>query len=354
MPLDGLRVGGLRKQSGDKFRGAILAYEMRFGFLNILQRLVAISAICLTLIGCGDSSSDNPFDSINDSVQRVEHVNWDTYNLYRFEPGGVWAPVVSRGDVIADLPAIGNSPVIILHGLGSEINAGRFNALAESLRSSGATSVFGFEYDSLDGIVKNGGFFADAFSILTEAAPNTQWTVVGHSMGALVARQTLENGIPFDVAAGSRAVFVAGPHLGSPVANAVQEEDPDVVQNALSVLVLNSKMEFRNVDTSRVRVDGFEQGFTDLRTDSAALAALNANIADHPQFEYRTIAGNYKDGTYAALNDRLGVDTDDGMVDVESANALIGQVDTSLLNFDHSTLVEANDALVQIALFAGF
>ena len=317
-------------------------------------QLLLTSALCLAFVGCGDSSdNNNPFQSINDSVSRVQHVSWDTYNLYRYEPGGVWAPVVSRGDVIADLPNIGARPVIILHGLGSEINAGRFNALADSLRSSGATSVFGFEYDTLDGIVKNGGFFSDALTVLTSASPNTQWTVVGHSMGALVARQTLENGIPYDVGAGSRAVFVAGPHLGSPVANAVQEDDPDVIQGALSSLVLNSKMEFRNIDTSRVRVHGTEQGFTDLRTDSVALAALNANVADHPQFEYRTIAGNYKDGTYAALNDRLNVDTDDGMVTVESANALIGQLDTSLLNFDHTSLVEANEALVQIALFAG-
>lgn len=321
--------------------------------LNILRKLLTLSALCALVIGCGDSDTSNPFDPIQESVQRVEHVSWNSYNLYRFEPGGVWAPVVSQGDIIADLPAIGARPAIIVHGLGSEINAGRFNALADSLLSSGATSVFGFEYDTLDGIVKNGGFFADALGILTNADPTTQWTIVGHSMGALVARQALENGIPLDIAAGSRAVFVAGPHLGTPVANAIQEEDPDIVQEALSILILNSEMEFRNVDSSRVRVSGLEQGFTDLRTDSAALAALNANVLDHPQWEYRTIAGNYKDGTYAALNDRLGVDTDDGLVEVESANALIGQLDTSLLNFDHSSLVEANEALIQIALFAG-
>lgn len=321
--------------------------------LNIFKRFLAVSAICLTLVGCGDSESDNPFQAIGDSVTRVSHEAWNTYNLYRYDTGGVWNPVVSRGDIVADLPAIGDRPVIILHGLGSEIRSGRFNALADSLRSSGATSVFGFEYDSLEGIVENAGFFVDAMTVLTDAAPNTQWTVVGHSMGSLVARQALENGIPFDVAAGSRAVFVAGPHLGSPVANALQEDDPDVVQSLLADAVLYAELEFRNLDTSRVNVDGDEQGFSDLRTDSPVLAELNANIADHPQFEYRTIAGNFKDGNYAAINDRLGVDTDDGLVNVESANALIGQVDTAVLNFDHSTLVEANEALVQIALFAG-
>ncbi len=314
-------------------------------------RFLAASAICLTLVGCGDSS-ENILQPINDSVSRVDHVSWDTYNLYRFENGG-WAPVVSRGEEIADLPNIGERPAIILHGLGSEINGGRFNALAESLRSSGATSVFGFEYDTLDGIAKNGGFFADAFSVLTDASPNTQWTIVGHSMGALVARQTLESGIPFNVGAGNRAVFVAGPHLGSPVADALQEDDPDVIQDGLTTLVLNGKMEFRNIDTSRVRVFGSEQGLTDLRTNSAALAALNADVNDHPQFEYRTIAGNFKDGTYASLNDRLNVDTDDGLITVASGNAAIGQVDSSLLNFDHSGLTTANEALVQIALFAG-
>jgi hypothetical protein len=114
-------------------------------------------------------------------------------------------------------------------------------------------------------------------------------------------------------------------------------------------------MEFRNVDGARVAVDGQEQGFTDLRTDSVFLANQNFEAANHhPQWEYRTIAGNERGLDYETLDRLLGVFEDDGVVDVESANAaVIGPLQTAEGNADHSTIVENPGAIVQALQFLG-
>jgi hypothetical protein len=174
-------------------------------------------------------------------------------------------------------------------------------------------------------------------------------------MGSLVARVALESGIPFDIAdTGNRAVFAAGPHLGSEVAEAVQAR-PNLFQEVLQLLVLNGKMEFRNADGARAAVNGQERGFTDLRRDSVFLAEQNFEAANHhPQWEYRTLAGNVRGADYETLDQLLGVFADDGVVNVESANAaVIGSVETALGNADHTTIAENPGAIVQILKFLG-
>lgn len=320
--------------------------------------ILTLSLLVLTLAGCGDSSEDVSLDPLGNvgGAGRVAHENWNAFNLYSFQ-NGAWVPVILNGGQPQNIPFIGTRPAIIVHGLGSDISrSGTFNNLATSLVSSGATSVFGFEYDSLDSVAKNGGFFQQAFQTLTELSPNTTWNVVGHSMGGLVVRSAFESGIPFGVAGvNNRVVLAATPNLGSPIAVEVTD-NPDVVGQALSDLILNGQLEFRNADGQPVEVRGNEQGFQDLRPDSPFLAALNQNAPNnHPQFEYRTLAGNNRGDDYEALDRALGVFADDGVVDVESANsAFIGSLDSGVVGFDHSQIVEFTEPITSILRFLGF
>lgn len=320
--------------------------------------LLSLAFLSLVLSGCGGS---DPLDLDDISLDpggsggRVAHVNWDTYNLYVFQNGG-WNPVIQNGQRVADIPALGDRPTIVVHGLGSDIFSGRFNALATSLQQSGATAIFGFEYDSLDSIAKNGGFFEDIFGTLAEQSPDLTWRVVGHSMGGLVVRSAFESGTVFDAAEmGNRVVLAATPNLGSPIAVELTD-NPDVVGQALADLVLNGDMEFRNSDGQPVEVEGTEQGFQDLRPDSPFLASLNFEAANaHPQFDYRTVAGNERGSNYEALDRVLGVFADDGVVDISSANSPnIGALDSAVVPYDHSQIVESLDALVVILTFLGF
>ena len=311
--------------------------------------------LLITTQGCGGVDFvEETFNSVQQTVTREPYVEWNTYNLYRFD-GENWLPIIKGGVQVAEVPAVGERPAIILHGLGSDIASGRFNILATGMRDSGVTAVLGFEYDTLDSIEGNGNLFLEAMGLVTEANPGKSWRIAGHSMGTLVARVALESGIPLDVAeTGNRAVLVAGPHLGSEIADEVQAR-PNLFQEVLQLMVLNGKMEFRNLDGSRCSVDGQEQGFTDLRTDSAFLTGLNFEAANHhPQFPYRTVAGNRRGTDYEALNRLLGKYLDDGVVDVESANAeVIGQVQRAVGNADHTTIVEQDEAVVQILQFLG-
>lgn len=310
--------------------------------------------LTIFLCGCGDSFFEDTFESVRESVTRVPYAEWETYNLYRFQDG-VWIPVVAHSTVQSGIPQLGSRPALIVHGLGSDIASGRFDDLAIALQQSGVTDVLGFEYDTLDGIGDNGDLLIEALTLLTEQNPGLQWRIAAHSMGSLVTRVALESGVPFDVApAGNRAVLVAGPHLGSEVADEVQAR-PNLFQEVLQLLVLNGKMEFRNANGDRAAVNGQERGFTDLRTDSSFLADQNFEAANHhPQFEYRTVAGAERGADYEALNRLLGVFLDDGVVDVSSANAaVIGPVQTAVGYADHSAIVEDPAAILQILTFLG-
>jgi triacylglycerol esterase/lipase EstA (alpha/beta hydrolase family) len=325
----------------------------------MLKRFLLFSLVLLTLTvsGCGDSDPLNLDNVVIDPIGsgRVAHVNWNTYNLYYFQDGG-WYPIVLNGQQAAAYPVIGDRPAIIVHGLGSDILSNRFNNLATSLQQSGATSIFGFEYDTLDSVPKNGAFFVEALTGLTEQSPGQAWRIVGHSMGGLVVRSALENGVPLDVAGtDNRAVLVATPNLGTPIAEEVTD-NPDLVGQALADLLLNGRLEFRNADGQPVDVKGNEQGFQDLRPDSQFLATLNFEAANHhPQFEYRTLAGNDRGTDFETLDRVLGVFADDGVVDVESANATaIGAVNSAVVPYDHSAIVESLDPIVAILSFLGY
>lgn len=317
-------------------------------FRSGLRRWSALLAlVCLLFTGCGDSIDDIALDLTPDDGY-VAHQSWGGYRLYRYDAGS-WRTVVDFSTTNEQLPTVGERPVVILHGLGSRIDTGRFSDLAENLVANGATSVFGFEYDSLDPIETNGVHFRNALTFLTQNEKNRVWRFVGHSMGALVARSAFESGTTFDMdATNNIACFPAGPHLGSPIAAQLSASSQNVVDSALQDAVLNGELDFRNADNTPVKVTGDEPSLAQLAPNSAFLNALNGAI-NHPQFSYRTMAGNERGDELEALNRILGVFADDGLVDVESANAAgIGPVQTDVVPYDHTEIVGEQPSILVI------
>lgn len=269
--------------------------------------------------------------------QLPAHEFWNSYNLYRYEQGapGRWIAFVERGRMVNTPPLIGDRPVLMTHGLGGSIRNNRYLPLAQNLIDNAlATSIIGFEYDSQDRIETNGRFLRQAIELLN--APTTPISIIAHSMGGLVARSAIQAG-PLPVAAsGNRLITLGTPHLGSPVAEAIQISEDLALRTAL-IAALNQGG-FVNADLNPSEVSVLAPGFTDLRPDSQFLAALNAQIGDHPQFDYYTIAGTNR-GQLGMVNDLLRVQTDDGLVTVESANALdLGALGSGTAPVTHTEL----------------
>lgn len=314
--------------------------------------LLFLFLFSLLASGCGSSSDDNTTDPIanNNGGGRVEHQSWNSYRLYRYE-AGTWQLVVDLGQATGARPLLNERPVLILHGLGSNIYSGGLNPLADSLLSNGATSIFGFEYDTLDPISTNSTFLNEALAYLTADEGNRTFRIVGHSLGALVARSSFESGATFSMApTGNLVSFVAGPHLGSEVAEDLISDSQTLVDEALAELILNGELTFENSDRQQVRVTGDEVVFQELSLNSNFLNTINFEAANkHPQFEYRTIAGNERGSDYEAFNRILGVFADDGLINVESANAtVIGPLESQVVPFDHSSIITEQGPLLVI------
>lgn len=303
--------------------------------------LLLVSSLGLT--GCGGSSVDDPLQNLGtNTASRVPHQSWGSYRLYNFVDGN-WQLVVDLGQPVGAQPTLGERPVIILHGLGSNIAGGKFNDLATNLQSNGATSVFGFEYDSLDPISTNSTYFNLALAYLTTDEQNRLFRVAAHSMGGLVARSSFESGGSFAMQnTGNLVSFAAVPHMGSPIAEELAEGPSDVVEEALAQILLNGELTFLNADGSPVDVTGNEPSFAQLAPNSAFLNTLNSNAdSTHPQFDYRTLAGNDRSDDFEAFNRILGVFADDGVVNVGSANSNgIGALSSETVPFDHTSIVE--------------
>lgn len=319
-------------------------------FSSGLRRWSALLALaCLLFSGCGNSADDLALDLTPDEGY-VAHQSWGGYRLYQYDARS-WRTLVDLSAQNGVIPVVGERPVVILHGLGSRIDTGKFSDLADNLIANGATSVFGFEYDTLDPIETNGTHFRNALVFLTQNEKNRVWRFVGHSMGALVARSAFENGTTYDMAlTGNLVCFPAGPHLGSEIAEKLQGSSQDVIDRALQDAVLNGELNFRNADNTPVKVTGDEPSFAQLVPNSSFLTALNIDAAvKHPQFSYRTMAGNDRGTNLEALNRILGVLAEDGMVNVDSANAaVIGPVQTDVVPFDHTEIVSEQPSILVI------
>ena len=294
--------------------------------------------MAMCTLGCG---SDDTANVIADPTNQLPfHQNWNSYNLYRFDaPSGNWVKIVNLGATVDAIPALGLHPAILVHGLGSNIRSNTLTPLAQNLLAQNrATVVFGFEYDTLDSITRNSTYFTQAIQLLSPAQTPPLWTMVGHSMGGLVIRSSVQtNTLPIGTL--SKVVTIATPHFGSPEANAVQ--GADAVTQAAVIGVLNQGG-FTNSDGNPSEAPLNSPGITDLRTDSQFLGVLNAvgNIDNHPQVNYYTLAGTEK-GAFSRVNDLLNVQTDDGFVTVASANPpQLAPVFTGVVSADHTQIVQ--------------
>lgn len=309
---------------------------MKDSSCGVLAGLLA-GLLVLMLAGCGSTDS-TPQRLADPTNQLPQHFNWGAYNLYRYEPGpnGRWIKIVSLG-ILQETPVLGDRPVLLTHGLGGSIRNDQLVPMAQNLFDNNlASSVFGFEYDTQDGIAANGVFYRQALGLLNSSGPpGLNWTLICHSMGGLVARAALQAG-PLPIAAsGNRFITLGTPHLGSPMAGAVQ--NAGVAAQAAVIFQLDQGG-FTNADGNPSEVDLLSQGFTDLRTDSLFLAALNVDMGNHPQARFFTVAGT-DEGNLREVNDLLGVTTDDGLVTVASANpAALGAVDSGLAPVSHTEL----------------
>lgn len=320
--------------------------------MNKRHPLLLLITFALLLCGCGNSTVEDPIGQLGTNTDsRVPHQSWGFFRLYLYQDGN-WNPVFDRGQPTGGQPTLGDTPVVLVHGLGSNIVQGRFNDLADNLIANGATSVFGFEYDSLDPIATNGSFFAQAIGYLTTIENDKTFRIVAHSMGALVVRTQTESGQDFQMADQDNIIsFVAGPHLGSEVAAELAEGPSDIVEEALAQIVLNGELSFFNADGTPVDVTGEEPSFAELAPGSSLLASINTTAAatSHPQFIYRTLAGDQRGEDLETFDRILGVFADDGLVDVQSANAtVIGPETTQTVPFDHSSIVQAQPSLLVI------
>ncbi len=213
-----------------------------------------------------------------------------------------------------------------------------YNGLAQNLVDTQlATNILGFEYDSQDSVAGTGGFFTQAMQTLNPGATRLTWGLIGHSMGGLVIRQAIQTGTLPIAATGNRAITLGTPHFGSPVANAVQNTG-DLFLRSTVITALNQGG-FINSDGNPSEVNIDSQGFTDLRTDSLFLGALNGNIASHAQVNYFTVAGTSR-GDFQRVNDLLGVTTDDGIVTLASANPpQLGALSSGTVPTTHTLII---------------
>lgn len=319
----------------------------------IRRFLVALFA--LLVVGCGNDTVNSIAQVIADPTDQLPaHVNWNSYNVYQYSPGtvGVWNKIISLGTPVGNLPTLGAHPVMIAHGLGSSISGGKFSLLAQNLfDNSLATDVLGFEYDTQDGIVNNGAFYKQALGLLSPSGTSPlSWVFISHSMGGLVARSAIQSG-SLPIGLGNKLVMLGTPNLGSPVANAVQEESNIVTRTA--VLLTLDQGGFNNADGNPCEIDVSSQGFTDLRTDSIFVASLNAsNPNNHATVDYFTVAGTDK-GIYSAMDDLLGVSTDDGLVTLGSATPTnLGITNSGTAPVDHTALT--TDTVTTFPLVRGY
>ncbi len=333
-----------------------LAIPLETQFDHATSRFVATIDLSSPVVAqVAQQGGATPNDSFTLSVvdesgflSRPAHQPWPSYNLYVFRNGS-FQKVVNQGTPSGLFPDPGENPLMIVHGLGSDIP--RFNDAAAFLQQNGNFStIWGFEYDTLSGLVTTGPKLFQAYAMV-EDNPESQWRHLAHSMGCLVSRTAFESdgARPYSQ---NTVVFAAGPHLGSEAIN-VLEGSLSLFQQFARYLVVNEVMDFANADGTPCQVDVNDPGFKDLAVNSPTLNALNDGAADrHPKEFYRTLGGNDPGLEYDAADYILGVDLDDGLVDLTSANpgTLIGSLDSAVVPESHSSIVEDTENSLPVIL----
>ena len=134
------------------------------------------------------------------------------------------------------------------------------------------------------------------------------------------------------------------------MATELSSMDATLAKEAIAQLILNGELLFFNASGEPVDVVGTEPSFAQLVPGSDFLERLNFEAdTHHPQFIYRTIAGNERGVDYQVFAQLIGVFADDGIVEVESANsAVVGQVQTATVPYNHTEVVEEQAAQLVI------
>jgi hypothetical protein len=278
---------------------------------------------------------------------RVAHIDWPAWNAYIYTTGGGtegqndFVKFIDQGQVIST-PDLGSRPLLLVHGLGGAIHDGELDELAEFMRINGSfSSILGFEYDTLASVERNGAFLRQAIALLNTppfrdpAQPQRQWFQVAFSMGTLVTRTAFEkkNLPPLDIQK-ANVVLICSPSLGSQAAIAMQELPPLSWKGVFKYLVLNNHGNWINADGTPCTVTSFEAGFTDMRPDSQFIAQLNLAV-EHPQADYRVLAGGTRLLETELLDAMLKVWLTDGLVDLDSATTpLMKFIDKKVLTLD--------------------
>lgn len=306
----------------------------------VVEKTEDLSGLNVSLQASADqpSSSSLLLSVVDESgwQSRPAHVPWSSYNLYVFRDGS-FQRLVNQGTPLESLPEPGSAPLMVVHGLGS--NIANFNATASYLQAQGVfTQIYGFEYDTLQGLMSVGPQLDQAYASLPAAS---DWSHLAHSMGTLVSRVAFEGGTPAPYTS-NRVVLAAGPHLGTPVINVLQG-DLDLFDSVIRYLVINEVMDFRNADGTPCQVDITAQGFSDLAENNGTLQSLNDGAAErHPLETYHTFGGNAPGLEYDVVGVLLGVYPDDGLVPLVSANpgTAIGAASAAVVAENHSTIVD--------------
>jgi predicted alpha/beta hydrolase len=103
---------------------------------------------------------------------------------------------------------------ILVHGCNG--STGRFRALAEVLTFHGQQTAC-FEYDDRDSLMVSSGQLANAVDTLAQHLDTQEITVIGHSMGGLIARKALIENHPTpsrNKQVGLRLVTISAPFSG--------------------------------------------------------------------------------------------------------------------------------------------
>lgn len=178
-------------------------------------------------------------DARSDAVRAFTNAVWGDDLMRRRSPmatamsirsrHGVAIPL-DRASVAESFPAPSDRIVVLLHGLGQTercfAGSDTSPGLAAAIEASPSTPVL-VRYNSGRPVASNGEELADQLGELVEhwPVPVTEISLVGYSMGGLVARAAIHSGR----AGGERwsevvrhLVTIAAPHAGSPIEKAVE------------------------------------------------------------------------------------------------------------------------------------
>ena len=174
-----------------------------------MTRAAAIALLALALTGCALSPPYVP------EPQPLEPGSLPPPNALLSVPD--LGPCTDSPDRKLSLNT-GHAVTVLVHGCNG--SAGRFRSLAQLYAFHGQQAVC-FSYDDRESLVASARRLNAALDRLSRSVPGRELTVIGHSMGGLVARKAMERdeAVPKDEAR-KKLVTVSAPLAGIQVASA--------------------------------------------------------------------------------------------------------------------------------------